>query len=98
MISKEEYLTALEAVEQYHKQLNLQIVSCIGKQSKTKLADWVVDNRIGGKLRSLPYLLLKIDFVEDVTAFDILGLRGFGESQLREFELYKQATLLTSYS
>ena len=93
MITKEEYLIALETVEQYHKQLNLQIVSCCGKQSKTKLSDWIFDNKIGGKIRSLPYILPKIDFVEDITAFDILGLKGFGESQLREFELYKQATL-----
>tara|TARA_R110002012_G_C11200415_1_gene559796 strand:+ start:131 stop:412 length:282 start_codon:yes stop_codon:yes gene_type:complete len=93
MITKEEYLIALETVEQYHKQLNLQIFSCIGKKGKTKIKNWCIDNKIGGKLRGLHYLLPSIEFIEDVTAFDILGLKGFGESQLREFELYKKATL-----
>jgi len=93
MIQKEEYLKALDIVEKYHKQLELQIVSCSGKQGKTKIKDWCIDNKIGGKLRGLYYLLPDVEFVEDVTALDILGLRGFGQSQLKEFELYKKATL-----
>jgi len=44
MITRKEYLKALDTVEAYHEQLNLQIVSS-SNGGKTPLEHWLLQNR-----------------------------------------------------
>ena len=44
MISRKEYLEALDTVEVYHEQLNSQIVS-FSNEGKTPLERWLLENR-----------------------------------------------------
>ena len=44
MITRKEYLKALDIVEAYHEQLNLQIVSS-SNGGKTSIEHWLLENR-----------------------------------------------------
>ena len=93
MIKKEEYLKALEIVEQYHKQLELQIVSISEQVKKTNAKEWVRSIDCSGRLYNGVMHLIKKEYVEDITAKDILQLRGYGQSVLSEFEQLKKLTI-----
>ena len=95
MITKEEYLKALETVEQYHKQLSLQIVSTSEQVSKTNSIVWIRSIDCSGRLYNAVRHLIKKEYVEDITSKDILQLRGYGKSVLSEFEQLKKLTIKT---
>lgn len=93
IVSKEEYLEALDVVEQYHKQIEQKVYSGNKKKGKTNLKEWCRDNDIPMPIGNLYYHLPDIEFVEDVKPIDLLKIRNFGKSNLRHFELFKKATL-----
>lgn len=93
MIQKEEYLKALEIVEQYHKQLILQVVR-IRNTEKTLVSEWLKDNR--DKIKSIRvYNILTgntrfgkaFEYIEDIT-IDSWKKRYLGS--LKSYELLQE--------
>ena len=97
MITRKEYLTALDTVEAYHEQLNLQIVSsCSG--GKTTIEAWILQNR--GKCSERIINIITADrirlswskdleggfkYIEDITEKTFLFQRNAGKKTWQEF-------------
>jgi hypothetical protein len=95
MITKEEYLTALETVDQYHKQLSLQIVSIsCGRRTKTK--DWLKKVVCTNRLRDTLEMLAtskEFEYIDDLEVMDLRRVRNVGKKSYDEFEKLKNTYL-----
>jgi hypothetical protein len=92
MITKEEYLSALELVDKYHRQFEkIDIVS----NNKTLVADWVIkyDERISGRLikclEAKDYLnkdKMYFKYMEDINRRSFFEPRGNGSTSWLELQ------------
>lgn len=95
LTKKEQYLTALDIVEKYHNQLNLQIVSVNDyhvNENKTFIEDWEGLIKCSARLRNGltgPYsvnIRKKVKYIEDLTIRDFFKIRNLGHKAWSEFE------------
>ncbi|MBS9522397.1 hypothetical protein KI659_00060 [Litoribacter alkaliphilus] len=88
-VSKSEYLSALDIVERYHKQLHAQIdfLSC----HKTPIEDWFANlpEEPSGRLKNILLHNPPFEYLEDITKFQFLRQRNAGEVTWTEFEKLK---------
>lgn len=89
IVTREEYINALEVIDLYHHQKNLSV----GK--KTEIHDWIKEHNTSVNSKLYNILLNKYGFedgvppfkyVEDITKKEFLRLRGAGMKSLLELE------------
>lgn len=93
MITREQYLNALELIDQYHHQLNLSNVRHNPLSDKTEIGSWFagLSKKPSGRLCKLllNYRWVKdgkpFKYVEDVNKFEFMRLRNAGELTWSEF-------------
>jgi len=96
MIKREDYLNALELIDQYHQQLNLQNVRCISTV-KTPINEWEFINKCSTRLRNILYhkpIYMGWDnqknpngfeYIEDISRSLFFWQRNAGEATWNEF-------------
>jgi len=93
MITRKDYLNALELIDQYHQQLNLSDVRNSPLSDKTEIGSWFagLSKKPTGRLCNL---LLNyrgaengkpFEYVEDVNKFEFMRLIGAGKLGWTEF-------------
>ena len=93
MITREDYLNALELIDLYHQQLNLSDVRHSPLSDKTEIGSWFagLSKKPSGRLCNL---LLNygwaengkpLEYVEDVNKFEFMRLRNAGKLAWSEF-------------
>ena len=93
MITREEYIKALDIVEAYHKQIGLNDIDLTKNENKTRISDWdkldqcssLLANRIINLEKYVHGQYISIDYLEDVTKQVFFTARGLGEKSWKEF-------------
>ena len=92
MITREEYLNALELIDNYHRQLNL--LEEAKNRKKTEIKDWInsLKTPISTKLSNILLDAFRFSegnppfkYVEDVTKLEFMRLRQAGKESWAEF-------------
>lgn len=94
MITREEYIKALDIVEAYHKQIGLNGTNHALNAKKTKIAEWDKLDKCSARLAKNITELYKyingqymaIEYLEDVTEHLFLSSKGLGKNTWKEFQ------------
>ena len=76
MITREQYLNALELVDQYHRQSKTEPVSFL---------NYVRNNKIHLSTRTFNALWNRFDYVDDINEKTIRGVRNLGKKGIEEW-------------
>ena len=92
MITREEYLQAVDIVNKFHKQVSV-VIDSIGDDGKTPMDKWLLKNRdnISTRLKNTLngaywHGELVFKFLEDVNEHKFLSIRNAGPKTWREFQ------------
>ena len=85
MITKGNYLKALNVVEEYHRQINVEIVKHKPK-TKTLIKDWRMLKYASTRLYNVLKEVFYDDFVEELTSEKMRDSRRCGEKTIKEFK------------
>ena len=91
MITREDYLNALELIDQYHQQLNLSDVRRSSSSDKVKIKDWDKLSQCSIRLQNilLEYydrkFERKIECIDDINRTNFLRQRNAGKGSWKEF-------------
>ena len=94
MITREEYNKALDMVEAYHKQLDLQIASRIRKREDLKVGDTIVFDRVMSKYievgKEYKVLYVSTDFKNWRGIFEIRFEIRTENNKIKRMRIYTQ--------
>jgi hypothetical protein len=96
MITREQYLNALELIDQYHRQLNLSDINNSSSKNKTLIEEWSEIDKCSTRLRNLLLpgygnkfydnrLDKKIEYIEDINERNFMQQRRSGKVSWKEF-------------
>lgn len=92
MITREQYLDALELIDQYHQQTDS---SNKVLEKKTELSEWLANlprkpslrlyNALMGNFSNRDYKVEPYKYIEDITKYNFLRRRNAGKKTWKEF-------------